>query len=108
MAKKGTTTATRAANTAPTPSPRGRPSVLLDTRVVYCEDCLEQLQSLPDACVDHQAADAVGIAGRGARAEDMRKGRKRLVESRFVATRQFEADSCPDVLDTLYGGRRSY
>jgi 16S rRNA G966 N2-methylase RsmD len=52
MAKKGTTTATRAANTAPTPSPRGQPPALLDTRVVYCGDCLEQLQSLPDDCVD--------------------------------------------------------
>lgn len=30
----------------------GRPSVLLDTRVIYCGDCLEQLRKLPDACVD--------------------------------------------------------
>jgi DNA modification methylase len=30
----------------------GRPSSLLDTRVVYCGDCLEQLQNLPDQCVD--------------------------------------------------------
>jgi site-specific DNA-methyltransferase (adenine-specific) len=29
-----------------------RPSPLLDTRVVYCGDCLEQLKNLPDACVD--------------------------------------------------------
>jgi len=32
--------------------PRGRPSSLLDTRVIYCGDCLEQLQNLPDGCVD--------------------------------------------------------
>jgi DNA modification methylase len=25
---------------------------LIDTRIVYCGDCLEQLQKLPDACVD--------------------------------------------------------
>ena len=34
---------------------RGRPakpSALLDTRVVYCGDNLEQLAKLPDACVD--------------------------------------------------------
>ena len=31
---------------------RGRPSSLLDTRVVYCGDNLEQLAKLPDACVD--------------------------------------------------------
>ena len=33
-------------------APAGRPSALLDTRVVYCGDNLEQLQKLPDACVD--------------------------------------------------------
>ena len=30
----------------------GKPSALLDTRVVYCGDNLEQLQKLPDHCVD--------------------------------------------------------
>ena len=30
----------------------GRPSAFLDTRVVYCGDCLEQLRKLPDECVD--------------------------------------------------------
>ena len=30
----------------------GRPSALVDTRVVYCGDNLEQLQKLPDGCVD--------------------------------------------------------
>src|ERR1039457_2321079 len=29
-----------------------RPSTLLDTRVIYCGDNLEQLAKLPDACVD--------------------------------------------------------
>src|SRR5437667_1220281 len=33
------------------PAP-ARPSALLDTRVIYCGDCLEQLRKLPDACVD--------------------------------------------------------
>src|SRR5437868_6481700 len=36
---------------APAPAP-GKPSALLDTRVIYCGDCLEQLRNLPDACVD--------------------------------------------------------
>ena len=31
---------------------RQKPSSLLDTRVVYCGDNLEQLAKLPDACVD--------------------------------------------------------
>jgi DNA modification methylase len=61
MAKKGTTakrgqtrtkTTTEPSSAAiPAPAP-GRPSALLDTRVIYCGDCLEQLKSLPDRCVD--------------------------------------------------------
>ena len=31
---------------------QAKPSALLDTRVVYCGDNLEQLAKLPDACVD--------------------------------------------------------
>ena len=37
---------------APAPRQSGRPSSLLDTRVVYCGDNLEQLAKLPDGCVD--------------------------------------------------------
>ena len=29
-----------------------RPSTLLDTRIIYCGDCLDHLRKLPDACVD--------------------------------------------------------
>jgi len=29
-----------------------KPSSLVDTRVIWCGDCLEQLKKLPDACVD--------------------------------------------------------
>ena len=37
----------------PAASPKpGKPSSLLDTRVIYCGDNLEQLAKLPDACVD--------------------------------------------------------
>ena len=32
--------------------PAGKPSALLDTRVVYCGDNLDQLRKLPPACVD--------------------------------------------------------
>jgi hypothetical protein len=34
------------------PRPTTRPSTLVDTRVVYCGDCLEQLRNLPGRCVD--------------------------------------------------------
>jgi 16S rRNA G966 N2-methylase RsmD len=37
---------------ASAPSTPARPSALVDTRVIYCGDNLEQLQKLPDACVD--------------------------------------------------------
>ncbi|MFO0972808.1 MAG: DNA methyltransferase [Phycisphaerae bacterium] len=40
----------RAESGAPTRS--GRASALLDTRVVYCGDCLEQLKNLPAGCID--------------------------------------------------------
>lgn len=30
----------------------GRQSAVIDTRVIYCGDCLEQLRKLPEACVD--------------------------------------------------------
>jgi DNA modification methylase len=38
--------------TALTQRAAGRPSALLDTRVIYCGDNLEQLAKLPDRCVD--------------------------------------------------------
>ena len=34
------------------PMPSAKPSALLDTRVIYCGDNLEQLRKLPDAGVD--------------------------------------------------------
>src|ERR1041384_2362457 len=46
MAKKS------AAATTPKPASTGKPSSLLDTRVIYCGDNLEQLAKLPDACID--------------------------------------------------------
>ncbi len=30
----------------------GKPSPVVDTRVIYCGDNLEQLRKLPEACVD--------------------------------------------------------
>ena len=30
----------------------GKPSTLVDTRVIYCGDNLDQLRKLPDGCVD--------------------------------------------------------
>jgi hypothetical protein len=30
----------------------GKPSAVVDTRVVYCGDNMDQLANLPDGCVD--------------------------------------------------------
>ena len=51
MAKKGKSAPPPAA-AVPAVAKAGKPSALLDTRVVYCGDNLEQLAKLPDACVD--------------------------------------------------------
>ena len=45
-AKRGTT------KKGTSKAPAARPSALLDTRIIYCGDCLDQLQKLPDDCVD--------------------------------------------------------
>lgn len=42
----------RAPESSAPATPAGRPSPLLDTRVVYCGDNLEQLKKLPPRCVD--------------------------------------------------------
>jgi hypothetical protein len=38
------------------PTTRKKPSALVDTRVIYCGDNLEQLQKLPDASIDCEEA----------------------------------------------------
>ena len=40
-----------ASNSKKTPA-AGKPSSLVDTRVIYCGDNLEQLKKLPAECVD--------------------------------------------------------
>ncbi len=50
MAKKSE--ASKSSGGASVPASRLKSSSLLDTRVVYCGDNLEQLAKLPDACVD--------------------------------------------------------
>src|ERR1035437_9648697 len=41
----------------PAAAPRQKPSALVDTRVIYCGDNLDQLKKLPDACVDLEYID---------------------------------------------------
>jgi 16S rRNA G966 N2-methylase RsmD len=51
-AKTATETQRRRVGKQPADARTQKPSSLLDTRVVYCGDNLEQLAKLPDACVD--------------------------------------------------------
>jgi hypothetical protein len=44
--------ARKAAENEDVARPRQKPSSLVDTRVIYCGDNLEQLKKLPDACID--------------------------------------------------------
>ena len=41
---------------------KAKPSALVDTRVIYCGDNLDQLRKLPDACVDLISIDQIGRA----------------------------------------------
>ncbi|MCH7885485.1 MAG: hypothetical protein IIC01_09570 [Planctomycetes bacterium] len=53
MARKRPSTKQTTAKRASAPTGRtGKPSALLDTRIVYCGDCLDQFRKLPDGCVD--------------------------------------------------------
>ncbi|MCH8963734.1 MAG: hypothetical protein IIB58_02140, partial [Planctomycetes bacterium] len=49
-AKRATTK--KKAPKRPAKARAARPSSLLDTRIIYCGDCLDQLAKLPDGCVD--------------------------------------------------------
>ncbi len=51
-AKKKAAAKPKAPSKPPSKARAGRPSSLLDTRIVYCGDCLDQLAKLPDGCVD--------------------------------------------------------
>jgi DNA modification methylase len=52
MARKPKDTKADSSTTGQHPVPHGKPSALVDTRVIYCGDNLEQLRKLPDGCVD--------------------------------------------------------
>ncbi len=70
MAKQGTKRGKRdraepVPPVAAAPTRPGKPSSLLDTRVVYCGDNLEQLAKLPDRCVDLIYIDPPFIASAG-------------------------------------------
>lgn len=85
MAKKSA-----AKPTAKTPSRRvAKSSSLLDTRVIYCGDNLEQLQKLPDACVDLIYIDPPFNSNRNYEVFWGETREKRSFEDRHESTRAY-------------------
>lgn len=73
----------------PVPHPPGRPSALVDTRVVWCGDCLEQLANLPDHCVDLVYIDPPFNSNRNYEVFWGETKEKRAFEDRHASTQAY-------------------
>jgi DNA modification methylase len=96
MAKKGSTAKPSLSPATPasgrSPSSRllsARPSALLDTRVSYCGDNLEQLAKLPDACVDLIYIDPPFNSNRNYEVSWGETKEKRSFEDRHASTQAY-------------------
>jgi hypothetical protein len=69
--------------------PTCRPSALVDARVIYCGDNLEQLQKLPDACVDLIYIDPPFNSNRNYEAFWGETKEKRAFEDRHANTQAY-------------------
>jgi len=76
------------ARAAAAPKP-GRPSSLVDTRVIYCGDNLEQLKKLPDACVDLVYIDPPFNSNRNYEVFWGETKEKRAFEDRHASTQAY-------------------
>jgi hypothetical protein len=70
-------------------APTGKPSALVDTRVIYCGDNLEQLAKLPDACVDLIYIDPPFNSNRNYEAFWGETKEKRAFEDRHASTQAY-------------------
>lgn len=66
-----------------------RPSALIDTRIIYCGDCLEQLKRLPDDCVDLCYIDPPFNSNRNYEVFWGETKEKRSFEDRHESTRAY-------------------
>jgi DNA modification methylase len=66
-----------------------RSSPLVDTRVVYCGDCLEKLRDLPDACVDLVYIDPPFNSNRNYEVFWGETKEKRAFEDRHASTKAY-------------------
>src|SRR5205814_1513937 len=69
--------------------PAGRPSALIDTRVIYCGDNLEQLAKLPDNCVDLIYIDPTFNSNRNYEVFWGETKEKRSFEDRHASTQAY-------------------
>ena len=69
--------------------PAGKPSSLLDTHIVYCGDCLDQLRKLPERCVDLIHIDAPFNSNRNYEVFWGETKEKRAFEDRHESTRAY-------------------
>jgi DNA modification methylase len=91
LAKKETA-GKSAAKAPPAPTSRlasARPSAMLDTRVVYCGDNLEQLAKLPDHCVDLIYIDPPFNSNRNYEVFWGETKEKRAFDDRHASTRAY-------------------
>ncbi len=83
----------RASGTKPegpaAPVRAGKPSSLLDTRVIYCGDCVEQLKNLPDACIDLICIDPPFNSNRNYEVFWGETKEKRAFEDRHASTQAY-------------------
>src|SRR6476469_10567467 len=82
----------------------GRPSSLLDTRIVYCGDCLEQLRKLPDASIDLIYIDPPFNSNRNYEVFWGEAKEKRAFEDRHESTQayiEFMRPRCVDLARVL-------
>jgi DNA modification methylase len=66
-----------------------RPSALVDTRVIYCGDCLDRLKTLPDACVDLVYIDPPFNSNRNYEVFWGETKEKRAFEDRHASTQAY-------------------
>ena len=76
---------------APTPAAPapGKPSAVLDTRIIYCGDNLVQLKKLPDACVDLVYIDPPFNSNRNYEVFWGETKEKRAFEDRHASTQAY-------------------
>jgi DNA modification methylase len=85
------------------PIPTGRPSRLVDTRIIYCGDCLDQLRKLPDGCVDLIYIDPPFNSNRNYEVFRGETKEKRAFEDRHSITQRH---ICPNTEERLLCQRK--